>query len=69
MSGDGKNNLEMTGTELMLCALESFGEHEPDKVVIVWTSQKGAVLMMSNARRCEALGMLITGADAQRNVQ
>jgi hypothetical protein len=49
----------MTGTELLIEAMESFGESEPSAVIVVYVSDDGFMKYKSNINStCMKIGML-----------
>lgn len=49
---------DMTATEVLIAAMEDFGECDPRSVMVIFTNAEDEVVCHSNVRRCEGLGML-----------
>jgi hypothetical protein len=49
---------ERSASEILVEAMEEFGRCEPRKVVITWTNENDDVVLKTNARRAECVGLL-----------
>ena len=51
-------NQDITATEIMVKAMEDFGQSEPNVLMVLYTTESGGVVCHSNAKRIEAIGLL-----------
>lgn len=49
---------DKSATEILAQAMEDFGHCEPRTVMVIYTNVNDEVVMQSNAKRCEGLGMI-----------
>jgi hypothetical protein len=49
---------QMTGSALLVRVMERFSTDEPRSVIVCFTTENGDVVLMSNTRRVEIVGML-----------
>jgi hypothetical protein len=48
----------MSATNLMILAMEDFGEIEPEAAVVIYRNSSGCVVFRSNAPPVESIGLL-----------
>lgn len=48
---------EMTGTELLIAALDRLKESEPEAMLIIWTDENGDISILSNAPNSHIIGL------------
>lgn len=62
MSDTNEMRQEMSASQIVMDAIEQFGESEPDHAIVIYTSQN-TVTIVTNARSVTALGMLRLAED------
>jgi hypothetical protein len=54
---EAKEPWERTATEILMSVLDDFAENEGRRVVVIWTNDAEEIVLTTNARRPEAIGL------------